>query len=70
LCTDVVGQPISPILKGQEVQEWAHRGAVRSEPCAVSSDEDRLAAVKLQTRRLSGTQRKQLIKIREGGGEK
>jgi hypothetical protein len=48
-------------------------GAVGSEPFAVSSDEDRLAAgvfmTKLQTRRLSGAQRKQLTKVREGGGE-
>ena len=48
--------------------------ADNSEPFTVSSDEDRLAAgvfmTKLQTRRLSGAQRKQLIKVREGGGEK
>jgi hypothetical protein len=44
------------------------------EPFAVSSDEDRLAAgvytTRLQSRQLSGAQRKKLIKAREGGGEK
>jgi hypothetical protein len=46
--------------------------AVCPEPFAISSDEDRLAAgvTKLQSRRLSWAQRKQLIKVREGGGEK
>jgi hypothetical protein len=50
-----------------------HKEAVGSEPFAVSSDEDRLAAgvsaTRLQTKRLSGAQRKKLIK-REGGGER
>jgi hypothetical protein len=51
------------------LQQDAHGEAVRSKPSIVSPDEERLAAgvstIRLQTKRLSGAQRKMLIKARK-----